>query len=317
MPSRARILDLLERQGEALQALSEAEAQRLLRIYDDARRELAETIAQGVPGTFTAQHRRTVLAQLQAGMLQLQDRLGQQLAASARAAEERALSDLVRVLRLTEANFRDAGGAIEVEVLARLSEQRGLLLHAHSAARYSTELLDALQRDLVRGVAQGETLRQIRERLAGTGSTTWSNARARAELVARMELSSAYSRGHQASLEAAAQQLDEPGDPDPLWKRADEFFDARNHPLSRALHGRLAPITEVVRGTKIAGRWKVPVAEVQAWAKKLGRSWNPSRANGVVWEYAGSVIVGSAYPAHFYDRGRATPWRRSWGDPVS
>lgn len=316
MLSRARILDLLDRQGEALQALSEAEARRMLRVYEDARRELAETIGSGAPGTFTAQHQRVVLAQLQAGMLQLREQLGERLAASARAVEERSLSDLVRLLSATEDDFRDAGSALEVEVLARLSEHRALLLHTHSAARYSSELMDALQRDLVRGVAQGETLRQIRERLAGTGAAAWKNARARADLVVRMEVSAAYGRGHQLGLEAAAKALDTPDDPDPLWKRADEFFDARNHPLSRVLHGRLAPVTEQVRGATVPGRWRVPVAEVAAQARKAGRSWNPARANGVVWEYDGAQIVGSAYPAHFYDRGRMTPWRKSWGEPT-
>ncbi|MEL6346889.1 MAG: hypothetical protein AAFV53_27500 [Myxococcota bacterium] len=295
-----RIQRLLDRQGRRLETLSDAEARRFLRAFDDARRQLHEDLrqlARAPRQRFTLQHVRVYLAQVEAGIVQLQNRLGEQLDAGVRSHQERALQDLLSAIGAQEAQFPQVGRAIELEVLGRLSERRGLLLHRHSLLRYGAQLIEEMQRALTVGVARGATWRQVTEQLAGpTG--LMAGQRHRAALIVRMEIIRAYNAGHQESLQQAAAVLDEPGEADPLLAKADETRDHRSHPFSRALHGRTRPVD---------GEWRVPIAEVQKYARRLKK-----RASGILWRQAGNAYVGQLYPAHFADRGRQVPWRRSW-----
>lgn len=303
---RARIEDLLARQADDLGRLQDKEARRFLRAYEDARRDLRERL-EALERTgadqvvrFTAQHLRVMLAQVEAGVARLQQRLGEVLDDNRRKQGERALADLVKTIARAEREFRDTGGRIEQRALQRLTEDRGLLLHEHSLRRYGAQLVEAIQRELVIGLTSGMTIRQMTDRIAGAEASVFAGHRARAELIARMELNAAFNGGHQAALEEAAAVLDRPGEPDPLLKRADEYWDARNHPFSRALDGRTA---------LPAAEWEVPAAEVQAHAAQLGK-----RVTGIVWRLEGSTYKGFNYPAHYWDRGRQVPWRESWGE---
>lgn len=300
MPSR--IEELLERQGAELESLTEAEVRRFLAAYEDGRRHLRERLEQlqrmGLGRTWTAQHTRVALAQVEAGVVGLQGRLGQVLTDGELRSHDLALKHLVGVIRRQELRFRDTGGRIEARALSRLTEERGLLLWKHSLNRYGAQLVERIQGQLVLGQVAQQGIDQVIDRIVASDESVFGAMRHRAELIARMETSRAYNAGHQGSLEAAAEEFGEEDD-DPLLKRIDEFHDKRNHPFSRAAHGRLAPVN---------GEWRVPVEQVRRWGAALGRG-----VSGVLWPVDGSDYVGGTLPAHFNDRARQTPWRRSWG----
>lgn len=304
--AKSRIDRLLEAQARELDTLTDHEVATALGALEDARRDLRERLeAMRVSGAdqvtrFTAQHLRVQLAQVEAAARQLTERLNGALAEAERKVHEQALKNLLATIRANEPDFVDAGGRIELAALRRLTEEQGLLLHTHSVQRYGAQLVENIQREITRGVAGGQTLDQIVDRIAATDESVFAGMRHRAELIARMELNRAYNAGHQAALEEAAAILDEPGRPDPLLKKADEFSDKRNHPFSRALDGKTAPVT---------GEWVVPHAEVEAAAAVLGK-----RATGIVWRRDGAVWRGANYPAHYNDRGRQVPWRASWAE---
>ena len=302
--AQSRIDRLLQRQAEDLVRLEDREAAAMLRAFEDARRDLRERLELlGTSGAaevqrFTAQHVRVTLAQVEAAVRQLEERMNRHLADGERTQHARALGNLLAVIKANEDEFRDTGGRLETAALRRLTEERGLLLHEHSVRRYGAQLVETIQREVARSVAAGSTLDQVVARIVGADASVFSGMRGRAELIARMELSRAYNAGHQASLEEATDLLDGPDEADPLLKKADAFADVRNHPFSRALDGKTTPVR---------GEWEVPDAEVQFWAARLG-----TRATGIVWRRDGAVWKGSNYPAHFRDRGRQVPWRASW-----
>jgi hypothetical protein len=297
MPSR--IERLLDRQAAELAKLDEKDAALVLRALDDGRRDLAERLRRLPESSWTAQHTRMALAETEAGIRQLQERLGVVLADQERRRHELAMEHLLRVLREQESEFAEVGGPLRTRMIARLSQDQGLLLHRHSVQRYGSELITRIQREIVLGQTSQMTLDQVVDRIVSTDQGVFASMRYRAELIARMEAGRQYDDGHQASLEEASDLLDDPDDPDPLMKRADEYSDQRNHPFSRALHGRLAPVK---------GEWEVPVAEVQMWAEQLGKGMG-----GILWREEGGQFKGGRYPAHFNDRGRQVAWRRSWG----
>lgn len=290
---RTRIDDLVDEHAAELDALKDREARALLSAYEDSRRELRDRLATTpADQQFTAQRLRATLAQCEDGVARMRRRLDVAMTDSERKAGEKALRDLVALVKRAEPGFRDAGSRIEVGVLARLSEAQGLALHRYSLDRYGAQVVDAIQRELVRGVTQGQTVRELADRIAGANGSVFAGMRSRAELIARMELSRAFDVGAQASLEELA-ATDPPDHPDPVLKKADEYFDQRTHPFSRALHGRaVLPRQE----------WEVPVSAIPGGS-----------VAGVVWQRSGAFVHGFGYPAHFNDRGRQIPWRESWG----
>ncbi|HYD02639.1 MAG TPA: hypothetical protein VEB22_15535 [Phycisphaerales bacterium] len=284
-----RLRDLLERQAADLASLDEGIARRVLRIYDDARRELRERL-ETTRTPAGAQTTRVMLVQAEQAVLRLRGQLGVELAESERQAGEQALANLIGIAELAEPNFTDIGAQVEIATLARISDARSLALYRYSLDRYGADVVNELHRQLVVGVAAGETPQQLAWRLAGANGAMAGMA-GRASLIARMELGRAYDTGAQASLEELA-SFDDPQDDDPLYKKADEFLDGRNHPFSLLLDGKLALPKE---------EWRVNVRG------------NLRARQGLVWTVTNGVAHGRSYPAHYHDRGRQVPWRKSWG----
>jgi hypothetical protein len=318
---RTRIDRLLERQAEDLARLESGEAKRFLSALEDARRDLAERLARleraggDVETPFTAQHLRVAMVEIEAGVAQLRTRLTQDLGDDLQRMRERAADDLIAQVKSAERRFRDAGGGLDVAVLRRLDEERGTLLHQYSVGRYSAQLLEEIQRQLVVGVATGETFRGMRERLLGRDGNVLVPTRARAELIVRMEMNSAYNRAHQGAYKELAQATDLPGlEDDPLLRRLDEHTDMRNHAISRVLDDQVRGLDEPFRA---------PVAEVDAELRKLNAQRKatskkkPNRlpkrnASGILWPQVGAEYVGPMLPAHYWERGRQVAHRASW-----
>lgn len=301
----SRIQTLLEAQGDALAAMQDRDARAVLRLVEDARRELREALDALVASgdaertRYTAQHLRVMLAQAESSVSALRRRLDVEMTTQAKTAGERALGDLLAVIKANEPEFRDAGGRVELRALTRLSREQGLLLHRYSIDRYGAEVIEAIQRELTVGLLRGQTRAAVVRRITGAGEGTMASKTYRAELIARMESNRAYGDMHQASLEEAAAELDGPGRADPLMRQMDEFFDARNSPFSRAAHEVVAAISQPFR---------VPVAEVRTWEQRL------KRKSGVVPQVriVGAFYEVDRYPAHFGDRGRQVPYRATW-----
>lgn len=298
-----RITDLLARQASDLASLQDAEAVRVLRLAHAARLELRERLdalivsGQAERTRYTAQHLRMMLAQTEQVVITLRQRMDETLANSKHAAARGALRDLLHTIRAHQPEFTDTGNRIELDAITRLSADRGLLLHRYSLDRYGAALIERVQQQLSVSLFQGATLRDIAARVTATDGAFASQS-FRAELIARMEISKAYNDGHQASLESAAEVLDDPGTDDPLLRQANEYLDTRNHPISRVIDGL---------ATGIKSPWMVSVAEVRAEADRTKKS-----AGGVLWPDVGGQYQIGGYPVHFGERGRSVPYRPSW-----
>lgn len=299
---RSRIDRLLEEQEEEIRRLELATVALVLQAYADARRLLLEQLLAVDPGVTPYTHQRLLVlqAQVMQGIADMRDRMGQAMSEGERAAHDAAMTHTTAVIRAQEPGFIDAGNQIELQIVERLTAERGLALHQYSLDRYGADVVAAVQRRLSAGVVAGESPRELAEAIAGAApDTPIAQAKQRAELITRMELNRAYNDAHRQSIEEHAAADPRPGDP--MLKRIDEHFDNRNHPFSRAAHHVTAPPSEPFR---------VPVADVQAAAAVMGK-----RVSGIVWERQGADYVGMNLPAHFNDRGRIVPWRESWAGP--
>jgi hypothetical protein len=317
MAKKTRIDEILEQQGDDLSGLEDREVAAFLKAYEDARRELREKLAKVTVDhpdqRFTAQHMRVMLAQIEDGLRELRKRLQLQLDAATDRARQKALADLLATIKVAEPDFTDTGNRIEHAALRKIADSRGLLLHRHSVERYGEMLIGEVQRQLSVGLVSGETYTQLRDRLTAVEDSPFAQMRGRAELIVRMEMNAAYNGSHQASIESAAEILDDPDDPDPMLKKADEARDVRNHALSRVLDGMVVGPKE---------QFRVPQAEVAAEHAKLqaerrAKKLPERKLGGITWPLVGGFYVGLHHPAHFNDRGRIVPWRESWGEPTS
>lgn len=304
---RSRIERMLERQQADLDSLDQAAERRMFRALADARRELVATLEEmersgaDEATPWTAQQKRVMLAQVDKAEARLRDRLDEALDETTRKTREKALEDLIEVIEANEPEFTDTGGQLQLDMIRRLDDPARLLLQKHSTKRYAADLIGEIQRQLVSGMLQGETIRDLTKRIQGTDGL-FKRRRWRAALIARMETNAAYNESHHDALRVAADHLDEPGTTDPLMRRADEFLDRRSHPISWAVNGMVVGMEEP---------WRVPARDVAAWAERVDRS-----GGGIVWARAGSDWVGMNYPAHFWERGRQVAFRMSWSEQM-
>lgn len=293
---------LLDRQTRELDNLTDDEARKALRIFDTARRELAERLDDELKRRpdphFTAFELQRTLAIVEQGIGTLQARLGVHVDAATEAARRSSLSHLEAVIGLQEPEMLTVGGDLNIEILRRLSADGGTLLHRYSVQRYGAAVVNSLQGHLVQGVAQRLTWVQLRERVFAAEGAMAGFGRARAELIVRNEMSNAYNGAHLAGIRAHAER-DPPGTEDPLQVKISEYLDRRSHPISWMLDGQ----TRTPDGKPFRAR----IADVQARAAMLGK-----RLNGVLWRREGAFFVGENLPAHHWERGRVHAWRDSW-----
>lgn len=295
--------DLLQRQREELARLEAREVAALLEVLEDARLRLAAELARGDELAATP-YTLQMLRMNQAFVVRAMEDMGRKVEATldlgATRASRMGVEDLENLLRAMEPEFLDAGNRLPVGALRRLTESGGLLLHKHSARRYTADIISAIQRELAVGLATGRSVAEVAQRVTGAAGSTLAGVRGRGELIVRMETMRAFDAGHQAAMEEAEALLDIEDDDDPLLARADEYIDARNHPFSRALDGKTRRVKE---------SWEVPLADVLAAAEAMGVT-----PTGILWPLVGSNYIGNQYPAHFHDRGRQVAWRASWAD---
>jgi len=309
----SRIDDLLERQADDLAGFQDATARAVLRAASDARREMREALEAAVADgldqatPYTVQHLRVMLAQAERVVATLERRIGTELDAAAVKAGEQALGDLLAVIRANEPDFLDAGGGIELRALQRLTVERGLLLHAYSTRRYSSEVMAAIQRELQIGLIRGQNRAAVVARITKVGQGTMAALDHRAELIARMEGNAVYNAMHQAAIEETSAALDEPGRADPLLRQMSEFIDARNSPASRAADGIVAALTQPFR---------IPVADVRRWEglmkKRAGIVGDKRGGGGTQVPIVGGYYELARFPLHFGERGRQIPYRATW-----
>jgi hypothetical protein len=154
MPSPSPLQRLLQRQGEALQRLEDAQVARFLGVFDAARRELREQLDATAPGarqTFTARQAALMLAQVEGAIAQLQGRLTAELDGAIARQQRQAVHDLVAVLTTGDRLVAELGNRIEVAALSTLSEPGALLLHRASLRRYGAALVEECGRQLAKG----------------------------------------------------------------------------------------------------------------------------------------------------------------------
>lgn len=233
---------LTREHGQAILRLERDELSRLVETYEQARLELMGRLASIDGDTFTAQHLRVTLAQVEAGVSSMRSNLGEQYDGTLSALMGDRVDEILAEIAAHEPKF-GAGpvGRIRVDALRRISEVEELLLHQFqtSMATYGSGLIREIQGRLGVHLVKRSTMRDMAIDVAGRlREHAFRGARWRAERIVRTEIINAASAGHQAALEAAGAEI--PG----LKRQWDATLDARTSHICETLNGQVRPIDQ-------------------------------------------------------------------------
>jgi len=222
--------------------LEREELERLARIYKAARVELFARLADAAPEKFTAQHYRATLAQVEAGLRVMRDRLEGEFGPAIDRAADRGVEQLLEQISFFErvGEFRDgAFGRIQLGALRRVSRELLADRFESSVQTFGRALLGDVQRRLGVHMAMRSRWSEMASDIAGRlERSAIAGARWKAERIVRTELHHALNHGHQASLEAAVETL-----PD-LRRQWDSTLDARTSDVCKALNGQVRALRE-------------------------------------------------------------------------
>lgn len=269
--------ELSGQHAKELLALEREELARLRTLYEEARLEIRGRLEDVGAETFTAQHFRSTLAQVEAGLRALSKKLVGRREAALQRELRLAVSQTLAEIAHFEPTFREAAtGRIATSALRALAKPRALLLQRfeRSIARYGSTVIDDVQRRLGVHLVKRSPFREVATDIAGRlPGHAIAGSRWRAERIVRTELFNALGQGQQAALEQAARTL-----PD-LARQWDATLDARTSSICAALNGQVRGLHEAFNadGREIAH----PPAHVNcrsrtvpwraAWAEKEAR----------------------------------------------
>jgi hypothetical protein len=263
---------------------------RLIPIYQQSRAELEARLGElkrrGRGDTFSAQHVRLVLVQVNDILAHFADAMRGHIQKQGKLAKAVASKHVVDEVKTFEKHFTGMAPVLQtaqVGVLRAIS--RGVepaLLNRYKASEafYTVPVVKEIRGALALSLAQGETVDEAVDRVAGT-SGVFAGQRWRAERIARTEL--AYTYGvtkHQTMLEIVRTDI-----PD-LHKKLIETSDDREGEDSKDLNGQMRR-----------------VGEPFVWVVK--------DAHG---KPTGKIVKYQAPPNRPHDRAVVIPWRPEWGD---
>lgn len=269
----AELVGALERQARVLrQSMTEHAA------------ALEQEIRGAPPGT------RAILDRARRSFERLLGRLRSDFSANERATQELTFKHFLDTMAREGNNFY-----LEPRLRAELYRLQQDGLYDLALRKLVTDLDARVSRELVSALGHG-----VKQEAAARKASAAAQqmAEQRVETVSRTEMSYSYNSAYQRALEVASETEDETKDP--LMKRIEEYFDAKNHPFSRVAHGTIAPVNKP---------FSVSVASVSAMGGLMRKS-----SGGVFWPQTGANYQGMFLPAHYNDRGRIVAHRRSWGE---
>jgi hypothetical protein len=255
-------------------------------IYERSRAELEAKLAklrrQGKGDTFSAQHMRMVLVQVNEGIHAFQEAMGEHLTKEGKLASVLAQRHLIKTVEVAERQFTGHMPVLETDRAAILRGVRDdvlpSLLDRYEASKgfYGAQTITQVKDAMAESLIQGETVDGVVTRIAASGGV-FDGQRWRADRIARTELAYSYGVTSQATMETMRDR-----DMPELMKRLVATFDSRTGEDSEELDGQT-----------------VPVDEPFVWERET--------------KHGTEVVEYMAPPNRPNDREVVIPWSEAWG----
>lgn len=281
-----QILNLQKKQLAS--AIQKGGVAAISKLYDEVRvdieKKLSSLVARGEGTTFTAQHMRVVLAQVNAGIAQLNKQMVSTLGKHGKTVGSLGNKQVIASAKALEKHFTGHTPVLRVEqAAATMSTMKAVapaLLNRYKKSEqyYTKPVVQKIKQQLAKSLISGESLSDAVDRVAGTDGV-FAKEKWRAERIARTEL--AYTAGivKQQTMEDLT-KLDMPD----MQKKLIATFDNRTGDDSKELHGQIQDVNKPFL-------WEVKDSKGRKTGKVVKYMQPPNRSN---------------------DRECVIPWRPSW-----
>lgn len=223
---QSHLFDLLQLDEEALQ--------RFLVKYEEIAKSLRSLLSSQMDYTFTTQHYNQVLAQVEAGILEMKKALNEQISDNEVLAQKQAIEHILSEITLYEPTFQGSLQNINVRVAEILDNVKTfrMQIYQSSVDKYGLDIIGKAQDILVKGILSqkfhSDLISEIMEYVDGR---EW-----KAREIMRTELLNAYNEAALVSLQESAKEL--PG----LKKQWLATLDGRTGQDSIALNGQIREV---------------------------------------------------------------------------
>jgi len=195
---------VLEGHARQLSKLNQEEMKRVLELYKRARQDVRDRLDAYSGGTFTAQKLGGVLAQIEAGIAQMNQQLTEGMSSAGMTLSELGIEQLVQEIKRFERIFSGAVVPINVNVVQVASDTSNFLFNKYEASisAYSEQMRSLFAQNLslaaVEEIPMGEVVARVGKFFLGE---EWRLTR-----IVRTELMGVYSYGKLAGMREVQQK---------------------------------------------------------------------------------------------------------------
>jgi hypothetical protein len=143
---------IVEGHAKTVVDLQDSEARRIIRAYGEVRRDLIERLSHARFNSFTAHRLRSVLAQVNAAIDALNQKLKHHLDASAQKASVMSVEQLVKEIKRFDSHFKGATRPINLNIVKSAMDTKEFLInhYQNSLSHYG----DSLKQDISNSLKQ-------------------------------------------------------------------------------------------------------------------------------------------------------------------
>ncbi len=185
--------------------LEHSESKRILKSYNEVKNDLIERLASLPRGTFTAQHLRGVLAQVEAGIIAMNAELSGQTLAGANKAALLGVDGLLTQMKEFDEKFSGAVTPININASLIASDTSKLLVKRYNTNldQYGKGLYEEISHGLLTATIGETTQDEVVARIASKfGGEEWQLAR-----IVRTELHNVVNLGKIKSMEELQEDI--------------------------------------------------------------------------------------------------------------
>lgn len=179
--------------AEMIMSLSEKEANRIIKSYENVRRQLRDRLDQLPKGIYTSQKMTATLAQLDLAINKMGKGLNGDMKDSISLVSEKSIETLLRELRKWDKEFRGAIQPINIKAVEATADQNNFLFNKYDASieAYNSQLRSQMAQSLTESVIAQEPTAEVIQRL----SQVFMGEQWKLLQITRTELHGAYANG--------------------------------------------------------------------------------------------------------------------------
>jgi hypothetical protein len=192
------VQEMAEDHASMIQSLSEREAKRVIRAYENVRRELRDRLDRIQQGTFTAQKLGTTLVQLDLAIQKMGKGLVGDMKDSVTMASEKGIENLIKELQKWDKNFLGTVKPINIRAVEAAADTTNFLFNQYDSSieSYNAFLRSKMAQSLTESVVAEDSTTEVIGRLG----QIFQGEQWKLEQITRTELHGVYAKGKLAGM---------------------------------------------------------------------------------------------------------------------